>query len=138
MSRVASHETKHRCISGFFDRFPTPSAAIEADPKDVLDIIAPLGLFDNRIRAVIAVTERFLTMDAFDCGMEKEVKIYGIGEFGVDSYRIFCRNEGCDMTPADRNLRAFTSWLKDSQANTQRSITDASSAHGIVVKTEPT
>lgn len=69
-------------------------------------------LFENRMRSVIAISEKFLTMEEFNCGLEKEIKIYGIGEFGVDSYLIFCAGEGKKITPSDKNLRAFTTWLK--------------------------
>eukprot|EP01048_Picozoa_sp_COSAG05_P042574 COSAG05_NODE_23069_length_260_cov_0.956522_1_plen_51_part_10 len=45
----------------------------------------PLGLFPNRLKSLIAVSERFLSMTGeggFDVGLDKERKIYGIGEFG--------------------------------------------------------
>jgi hypothetical protein len=51
-------------------------------------------------------------MPEFTVGLEKEVKVYGLGEFGVDSYLIFCAGEGRNITPNDKNLRAFTTWLK--------------------------
>lgn len=63
-------------------------------------------------RSTISISEKFLTMPEFTCGLEKEIKIYGIGEFGVDSYLIFCAGEGRNITPNDKNLRAFTTWLK--------------------------
>lgn len=50
MSRVSSHETKTRCIEGFFQLCPTPTALLDTDPHDVEQIILPLGLFDNRWR----------------------------------------------------------------------------------------
>jgi hypothetical protein len=31
---------------------------------------------------------------------------------GVDSYLIFCAGEGRNITPNDKNLRAFATWLK--------------------------
>ena len=83
--------------------------------RDVLKILAPLGLFENRFRAVVAISERFLGMDEFHVSLDKEFKIYGIGEFGVDSFNIFCRGGGASMAPSDRNLAAFCRWLKDTQ-----------------------
>ena len=50
MSRVSSHETKTRCIEGFFELCPTPTAFVEADASEVESVIAALGLFDNRWR----------------------------------------------------------------------------------------
>jgi methyl-CpG-binding domain protein 4 len=125
MSRVSSTETKTRCIGGFFQAYPTPSDAIMANPSDVLPIISGLGLFETRWRAVVAITQRFLEMPEFRVGLDKEHKVYGLGEFGIDSYLIFTQYPaGCDMTPADKNLRAYCGWLKSSLA-------------GGAVKTEP-
>jgi hypothetical protein len=50
MSRVSSHDTKTRCINGFFEAFPTPSDVKDASDYDIVGIIKPLGLSDNRIK----------------------------------------------------------------------------------------
>lgn len=51
-------------------------------------------------------------MPEFAVSLEKEHKIYGVGEFGVDSYLIFVKGSGAELTPSDRNLRAFSTWQK--------------------------
>ena len=128
MSRVSSVDVKTRSIGSFFQHYPTPSAAIEANPADVLKLISGLGLFENRWRSVVAITQRFLEMPEFTVVLDKENKIYGVGEFGVDSYLIFTRHpSGCHLTPNDKNLRAYCSWLKS---------LDTADANP-VVKTEP-
>ncbi len=116
MSRVSSVETKERAISGFFRRYPTPSAAVEADPQDIFDIIKSLGLFDNRLKAVIDISSKFLSLPEFKCDLTKENKIAGIGQFGYDSYLIFCRNQGSKLVPDDRNLAAYCRWAKSQEA----------------------
>jgi methyl-CpG-binding domain protein 4 len=141
MSRVSSWETKHRAVSAFFKRFPDPSAAIEVDEtsgarEDLRGCISPLGLFDSRSRAVAAVARRFLEMPVFACGLDKPRKIYGIGVFGVDSYRIFCRGEANSLRPSDRTLQAFCRWMKthantagsDDSNETERGLTCADEA----------
>jgi len=45
MSRVSSWETKHNAISSFFKAYPTPTDMHNADPKECLSVIHPLGLF---------------------------------------------------------------------------------------------
>merc|ERR1719387_3372730 len=92
MSRVSSWETKHFCIPEFFKAFPTPSdfSPQAEDPSLVRDVIRPLGLFDNRFKALVALTSRFLTCESFDVGLDKHNKVYGVGAFGVDSYEVFC------------------------------------------------
>merc|ERR1712046_353410 len=55
MSRVSSHETKTRCIEGFFELCPKPSHLLELDAVAVERVINPLGLFDNRWRSLVAI-----------------------------------------------------------------------------------
>ena len=50
-------------------------------------------------------------MTAFEVGLEPERKIYGIGEFGVDSFEIFARGD-VRRKPKDCNLQAFCAWQK--------------------------
>jgi len=111
MSRVSSWNTKHNTISKFFEFYPTPSALLDAEPKDVLQVIHPLGLFPTRMKSLIAVTQRFLEMERFEVGLSKDLKIYGIGEFGYQSFLIFCKGE-VRLTPKDRALKSFVDWQR--------------------------
>ena len=52
----------------------------DAEPDSLLPVMKPLGLFPNRMKSLIAVSERFLSMcgpDGFQLGLDKERKIYG-------------------------------------------------------------
>ena len=110
MSRVSSHETKTRCIEGFFEFCPTPTAFLEAESPDVEGIINPLGLFDSRYRTLVELSSRFLQMPIFEIGHEKGVnKIYGCGVFTVDSYHIFCKDDR-STRPDDLALKGYCSW----------------------------
>jgi len=118
MSRVSSANTKHTCISAFFEKFPTPSALLDAGPDDVLPTVLPLGLFPTRYKTVVEVSRRFIEMPAFEVGKAPELKIYGVGEFTLDSYRIFVKGD-VDFAPGDKNLKAFVSWQKRHRAGKQ-------------------
>lgn len=112
MSRVASGALKHECISNFFAKFPTPSAALAADSQDVFEIIKRLGLFPGRMRTIVEVSTKFLLETGeFEVGLEPELKIYGIGEFGVDSFEIFARGD-VGRKPKDCNLQSFCAWQR--------------------------
>ena len=112
MSRVSSWATKHDCISRFFERFPTPTDALAAKPDEVLEIIRPLGLFPNRYRSVVEVSARVLDVEPLDVGAEVGVnKIYGVGEFGNDSFEVFARGN-VGVNPGDKTLQSFVSWQK--------------------------
>jgi methyl-CpG-binding domain protein 4 len=116
MSRVSSAAVKERALSQFFAAFPTPSAALDSRPAEVFEILKPLGLFPNRHKAVISISSRFLFMgDNFDVGLQKELKIYGVGAFGVDSFMLFCRDAGRlpgGYSSEDRNLQAYCRFCK--------------------------
>ena len=49
---------QHKAISAFFELCPTPSAFMEATarPETVLAAIKPLGLFDQRMIGLVAVS----------------------------------------------------------------------------------
>merc|ERR1719389_74795 len=63
------------------------------------------------LKSLVAVSERFLEMPAFDVGLQGDLKIYGIGQFGLDSFQIFIRGR-LDFQPGDRTLQAFVRWQK--------------------------
>ena len=117
MSRVSSWATKHDAISAFFARYPTPTAALAATPDDALAILRPLGLFPNRFRSVVEVSTAVLSdVRPLDVGTEAgKNKIYGVGEFGVDSFEVFVRGN-LDARPADKTLQAFVAWQKRQKA----------------------
>lgn len=118
MSRVSSTKVKTQAIEGFFDRFPTPTSVLKAKPSDIFEIIKPLGLFPTRHRSVVEVSTRFLTMsEPFDVGLQPELKIYGIGAFGVDSFNIFCRNQAMNTNPQDKSLAGYCRWVKSTHEN---------------------
>ena len=69
----------YRCISGFFEKFPTPTPFFtkNATPDSVFEIIRPLGLFPNRMRALVELTTRFLSeCGKFEVGLTPELKIF--------------------------------------------------------------
>ena len=90
IDRVSSSKTKELALKLFFDRYPNPTSCIDANPSEMHECIAPLGLFETRFRSIVEISRAFLSRNVvFNVGLTKEFKIYGIGEFGVDSYNIF-------------------------------------------------
>ncbi len=121
MSRVSSWAVKHTTIAAFFARWPTPSAllASETSPDDVQAVLHPLGLFPARMQSLVALSRRFLEAPVFECGLAAENKIYGFGEFGVQSFQIFCRGN-LGFTPADATLKAFVAAQRRQAAKAAR------------------
>jgi len=117
MSRVSSIDTKHRCISAFFSLYPTPTAFLEEeDWSRVRGAINPLGLFDDRLKSLTALTTRFIEADVFDVDPDpkSENKIRGIGDFGYDSYMVFCKDAGptIKLSKGGKPIAAFVAWRK--------------------------
>jgi len=72
MSRVSSWDTKHNCISAFFERYPTPSALLQEDKwHRVREVINPLGLFDDRLKSLTSLTTHFFAHDNFEISLER-------------------------------------------------------------------
>eukprot|EP00051_Salpingoeca_urceolata_P020355 m.304325 g.304325 ORF g.304325 m.304325 type:complete len:431 (+) comp19601_c1_seq2:26-1318(+) len=112
MSRVSSWKTKHDTISNFFQNWPTPSDVLDADPADLHKVLFSVGLFETRLRSLIAVTERFLQAPEFRIGLDKADKVYGCGEFCVHSYHLFCMDAAQTLNPKDSNLKSFVAWRR--------------------------
>lgn len=127
MSRVSSWKTKHECISAFFARYPTPSAlATESDHARIQATINSLGLFHDRLRSLVALTDHFLQgaldgdarLDTFDVSTDRASphKIHGVGDFGRDSYLVFCKDLDVALSPGGKPIRTFLEWRKSSRA----------------------
>lgn len=127
MSRVSSWNTKHRCISDFFQSYPTPSAfAQEADESKIKTCIHSLGLFPDRLKGLVALTDHFLCgpfdvehqcrLDSFDVDTDRNsiYKIHGIGDFGRDSYLVFCKDRGATLvlSQGGKPILPFVNWRK--------------------------
>eukprot|EP00621_Florenciella_sp_RCC1693_P005708 CAMPEP_0182528266 /NCGR_PEP_ID=MMETSP1323-20130603/4399_1 /TAXON_ID=236787 /ORGANISM="Florenciella parvula, Strain RCC1693" /LENGTH=390 /DNA_ID=CAMNT_0024737367 /DNA_START=76 /DNA_END=1245 /DNA_ORIENTATION=+ len=112
MSRVSSGPVKERCINGFFSRWPTPTAALNANPNEVLPVLESLGLFEGRYRSICDVSHNFLSLPEFECERKGDFKFHGIGEFGVTSFEIWARGLGLTLHPEDRNLASYCDALR--------------------------
>ena len=130
MSRVSSWKTKHECISAFFEKYPTPTAfAEESDSANVLAAIKSLGLFDDRLRSLVALTDTFLRgaplepskkksprADEFKVETDRKSvhKVHGVGPFGVESWLVFCKDQGATikLSKGGEPLAPFVAWRK--------------------------
>ena len=72
----------------FFELWPTPEAFLTCDHDVARKLITSLGMSNIRIVRLLKMSEDFLTWDGEDA-----TKLYGIGKYGSDSYRLFYKNE---------------------------------------------
>ena len=82
------------------------------DAASCKEIVHSLGLFDDRLKGIIGITQAFLLGgDAFAVDLG-ENKIRGIGKFGWHSWLIFCRDMGRTLKCEDAALVSYANWRK--------------------------
>ena len=84
----------------FLERWPTPEAYLASDPDEVKAVIRPLGFYNRREKTFRRMSEDYLTWDGSDATV-----LYGIGQYGSESYRIFFQEERFE--PQDKELRRY-------------------------------
>jgi len=82
----------------FLERWPTPEAYLASDPDEVKAVIRALGFYNRRENTFRRMSQDFLNWDGADA-----TKLYGIGLYGSQSYRIFFKCEVFE--PQDKELR---------------------------------
>ena len=77
-----------KVLPGFFKRFPTPEKLLESNKDTIAEMLKDLGMKNVRTHRIWRMTEEYMTWDGEDA-----TKLFGIGKYGSDSYRIFYKNE---------------------------------------------
>jgi len=85
----------------FLHKWPNPTAFWDSTPEEVKEIIWPLGMGNVRENRLRRMTADFLVWWDFDDAS----KLYGIGRYGSESYRIFFKGERFE--PQDKELRRY-------------------------------
>ena len=71
-----------------FKRYPNAIKFIRGSSKTQAKMLKPLGMVNVRLKRLKQMSLDMLTWDYKDA-----TKLYGIGKYGSDSYRIFYKNE---------------------------------------------
>jgi len=87
-------------LPAFLTKWPTPYLFTHSIEQEVKDVIWSLGMMNVRYTRLWRMTQDYLTWDGNDATM-----LYGIGEYGSESYRIFFKNERFE--PKDKELRRY-------------------------------
>ena len=89
------------CLPEFLYWFPTPEALLAADEAFVKSIIQPLGMVNVRYKRLVGMSKDYLTWNGIDA-----TELYGIGNYGSDSYEIFFKNN-YSVEPTDKELKRY-------------------------------
>jgi len=84
----------------FLSRWPTPEALLRSRIIDIEAVIQPLGMYKVRAKRIYRMSIDFLTWNGADANV-----LYGIGQYGSESYRIFFLGERFE--PQDKELRRY-------------------------------
>jgi len=79
----------------FFRTFPTAREVIEADPNEIIEMIAPLGFKNRRALTLIKFSDEWL-----HTRWKEPIELHGIGKYGQDSWEIFQKNN-LNVKPTD-------------------------------------
>ena len=85
----------------FFKKFPDPHALLQSNIEEIADILKELGMKYVRSHRIWKMSQDYLKWDGNDA-----TKLFGIGKYGSDSYRIFYKNEIPDNVQ-DKELKRY-------------------------------
>ena len=86
-----------------FKKYPNPISFIRGSSKIQAKMLEPLGMVNVRLHRLKQMSIDMLTWDYKDAK-----KLYGIGKYGDDSYRIFYKNE-TPKNVEDKELKRYLS-----------------------------
>ena len=85
----------------FLSKWPTPhDFTWHANEQAVKDVIWSLGMWNVRWKRLHRMTQDYLTWDGKDAAV-----LYGIGQYGSESYRIYFNKDRFE--PKDKELRRY-------------------------------
>ena len=91
-----------------FKKYPNPISFIRGNSRTQAKMLKPLGMVNIRLKRLKHMSLDMLTWDYKDA-----TKLYGIGKYGSDSYRIFYKNE----RPKDVKDKELKRYLNDNKTN---------------------
>ena len=90
------------------EKWPTPHDLSRADINEVLELVKPLGLSQRRAKALVAMSRDYMSKD----WKKDPTRLYGVGKYGSDAYKIFCTDEWELVSPKDGALINYLNWAK--------------------------
>ena len=92
-------------------KWPSPADMSQVDLEELKEIIKPLGLSQKRAVALQRMSYEFIHKD----WKNDPTKLYGIGKYASDAYRIFVLDEWKDVQPKDGALVNYVNWRRDNE-----------------------
>jgi len=93
------------------EKWPTPDALSQAEDLELKNLIRPVGMVNKRAKALKMMSWGYNHID----WKNDPTKLYGIGKYAHDAYRIFVLNEWEQVKPTDGALKNYIKWKKDNE-----------------------
>ncbi|XP_044954515.1 titin isoform X2 [Hordeum vulgare subsp. vulgare] len=95
-----------RMLEGFFERYPDPLSAINADPDKMAEYLAPLGLNNVRTRNIKKLSKQYVGNE-----WTHVTQLCGVGKYAADAYAIFCAGRAREVVPDDHKLVDYWNYV---------------------------
>lgn len=110
VSSILLNRTRGEQVKGvieeFFARWPTPESVSKMDEQPIAKLITPLGLMNTRANKIVRLSLAW--QDSPPKNVEELRKLPGVGDYAIDSYRIFVLGER-NFQPQDSVLKQYIS-----------------------------
>ena len=83
-----------------FTKYRTPKDMMNADHRELANILKPLGLYNRRATSLRLMSAGYIN------GFKSVVELYGIGQYAKDSWEIF-QNKNNKVKPTDKVLQEY-------------------------------
>ena len=90
-----------KVLPKFFEEIPTAIHLLQSDKDTIADMLEGLGMKSVRAHRIWRMSKEYLEWDGEDA-----TKLFGIGKYGSDSYRIFYKDEIPDNIQ-DKELKRY-------------------------------
>ena len=107
MLNLTSHKQVNPIIDGFFERWPSPETASEADELEMKEYLKSLGMYNKRAKTIIKMSKQFLG------GFSRPKDLYGCGKYASDFDAIFWDGQWKSVVPTDSALLRYQKFLQE-------------------------
>ena len=107
--------TKRKTAEPYFwqvlEKWPSPQRLSNANLEDLVNLIKPLGLSRKRSVALKRMSLEYIQKD----WKSDPTKLYGIGKYASDAYRIFVLDKWQTTEPKDGALVNYVNWRRQNE-----------------------
>ena len=107
MLNLTSHKQVYPLIDGFFEKWPNPNAAAEANPDEMSEYLKSLGMYNKRAKTIIKMSKQLL--QGFGCIKQ----LYGCGQYAFNCDQMLYLGNWKKIQPKDSALKRYKNFLEE-------------------------